>query len=199
MTGETPHREMPGSVVLEDRPASREQDRRKPELAGYVRLMDFLDEAGRPYRTIDHAPEGQTARASVLRGHALAAAAKCMVVTVVGAAGPDGSAPAAPVHAVAVIPGDRRVDLAKVASACGGGRATLAERGTAERLAGSVSGTITPFSFHPQLRLLADPALFDHEELYFNAARLDRSLAIRAEDYRALAAPRVVEISEPPR
>jgi Ala-tRNA(Pro) deacylase len=91
------------------------------------------------------------------------------------------------------------VDLDQVALACGGGRAELAERGLAEELAGSVSGTITPFSFHPELQLMADPALFDQDELYFNAARLDRSLVIRAADYRRLAAPQLAAISEQPR
>ncbi len=43
---------------------------------------------------------------------------------------------------------------------------SFASSDIAERLAGSVAGTILPFSFNPELALVV--------ELYFNAARLDR-------------------------
>ena len=63
------------------------------------------------------------------------------------------------------------------------------------QLAGSVSGTVLPISYHPQLELIADPALLAHPELFFNAARLDRSIALASEDYVRLAAPRVEAIT----
>ena len=65
----------------------------------------------------------------------------------------------------------------------------------AEELGRTVSGTITPFAFHPALEVLADPALLDQETLYFNAARLDCSVALGAEDYLRVAQPRVVAIT----
>ena len=65
----------------------------------------------------------------------------------------------------------------------------------AERLAGSVAGTVLPFAFHDELMLVADPAVLARERLYFNAARLDRSLALRISDYTALAKPRVEHIA----
>ena len=51
-----------------------------------------------------------------------------------------------------------------------------------------------PFSYDERLELIADPALLDHDELYFNAGRLDRSIALDSGDYRRLAAPRVARI-----
>ncbi|MFG2650495.1 YbaK/EbsC family protein [Streptomyces sp. NPDC048436] len=66
----------------------------------------------------------------------------------------------------------------------------------AERLAGSVSGTILPFSFDPELQLVVDPALLVHDEIFFNAARLDRSLALRTADYEAIAEPRTATIAQ---
>ena len=44
-------------------------------------------------------------------------------------------------------------------------------------------------------RWFVDPDLLVHEEFYFNAARLDRSLALSAKDYRAIAEPRVERVS----
>ena len=103
-------------------------------------------------------------------------------------------------HVLAVVPGDRRVDLAGLRRLLGGTYAAFASRDVAERLAGSVSGTILPFAWHPELELVVDPALIGQPELYFNAARLDRSVELATEDYRRIAAPRLAPISqaEPP-
>jgi len=40
-----------------------------------------------------------------------------------------------------------------------------------------------------------DPAVLRLPELYFNAARLDRSIAMATDDYARLAAPRVAAIA----
>jgi len=64
----------------------------------------------------------------------------------------------------------------------------------AERLAGSVAGTVLPFAFNSDLILFADPSITKHEELFFNAVRLDRSVALRTSDYLAMAKPRLERI-----
>ena len=58
-------------------------------------------------------------------------------------------------------------------------------------------GTILPFSFHPELALVVDPSLLENDELYFNAARLDRSMVLKTRDYVALAKPRLERIAAP--
>ena len=157
----------------------------------YARLIALLDGHGARYRALDHAPEGRTELVSALRGHPPSQAAKCMVVMVkVGKKETR--------WVLAVVPGDTRVDLQAVRALFGGTYASFAPAVTAERLAGSVSGTILPFSFHPELELVVDPAVLDLAEIYFNAARLDRSLALDTRDYRALAAPRLARIGELP-
>lgn len=65
----------------------------------------------------------------------------------------------------------------------------------AERLAGSVTGTVLPFSFNPELELVVDPSLLENEEIYFNAARLDRSLALKTSDYFEITRPRLARIA----
>ena len=48
-----------------------------------------------------------------------------------------------------------------------------------------------PFAFHPDLMLIADPRISLPAELFFNAARLDQSIALKTADYVALAKPRL--------
>ena len=157
----------------------------------YTRLIAMLDEHQVAYRLIDHAPEGRTEIVSAMRGNALAQAAKCIVLVV--KLGKKTTR-----HVLAVIPGDARLDLGAVKALLGGTYAAFASADVAERLAGSVAGTILPFTFSPELELIADPSLLESDELYFNAARLDRSLAIKSSDYVALARPRLARIVAAP-
>jgi Ala-tRNA(Pro) deacylase len=54
---------------------------------------------------------------------------------------------------------------------------------------------VLPFAFHPDLMLIADLSITQIEELFFNAGRLDRSVALRTSDYVALANPRLERIA----
>jgi Ala-tRNA(Pro) deacylase len=159
----------------------------------YRRLLAMLDAAARPYRLIDHPAEGHTGRASELRGHPLAQAAKCIVVGV-----------RVPRHrrarnVLAVVPGTAQVDLGTIRDVAGGTRAGLAARDLAERLTGCAVGSIVPFHLLPtDLELIADPWLMAEPVLYFNAARLDRSIALRTTDYLELAQPRLEPIAVVP-
>jgi Ala-tRNA(Pro) deacylase len=154
----------------------------------YDRLVSLLDGKGARYRVIEHPPEGRTEVVSGYRGNPIASAAKCIVVMVkVGKK--------VTRYFLAVVPGDTRLDLAAVKALAGGTYVAFASTDKAEALAGSVSGTILPFSFHPDLELIVDPALLAHEEIFFNAARLDRSLALNTDDYRRLADPKLHAIA----
>jgi Ala-tRNA(Pro) deacylase len=158
----------------------------EPEL--YERLLTDLDTAGARYRLIDHAPEGRTELVSALRGHDVSHAAKCLIVMVkIGKKHTR--------HVLAVVPGDARLDLQAVKALFDGTYVAFAGREKAEQLAGTVSGTVLPFSYHPELEVIADPALLAAPELFFNAARLDRSLAVATDDYLRVAAPRIAPIT----
>ncbi|MDA5283219.1 YbaK/EbsC family protein [Streptomyces sp. NPDC054904] len=152
-------------------------------------LMGQLETAQARFRVIDHAPEGRTEPASLLRGHPLEQAAKCLVVRVA-------LTRRTRRYVLAVVPGDRKVDLDGLRDMYSGTEASFAARDVAERLAGSVSGSVVPFARDPELDLVADPGLLVHDEIFFNAARLDRSVALATADYLALARPRVVAIAQ---
>ncbi|MEU9833819.1 YbaK/EbsC family protein [Streptosporangium sp. NPDC048047] len=156
----------------------------------YRRLMALLDATATPYRLIDHDSEGVTETVSALRGHPVHQAAKCIVLRVKA----DRRTTR---HVLAVVPGDRRVDLDAVRALFAARYVGFSDPATAERLAGTVPGTVLPFSFTSELELVADPDVIAQEYLYFNAARLDRSLVISGADYAELARPRVERIADP--
>jgi Ala-tRNA(Pro) deacylase len=154
----------------------------------YTHLIAFLDGQGVSYRLIDHAPEGRTEIVSPLRGNALAQAAKCIVLMVkIGKK--------VTRYVLAVVPGDARVDLQGVKALMRGTYVAFASADVAERLAGSMTGTILPFSFNQELELVVDPSLLENDEIYFNAARLDRSMVLKTSDYVAVARPRMGRIA----
>jgi Ala-tRNA(Pro) deacylase len=154
------------------------------------RLIGILNGAGARYRVIDHEPEGETVVVSLLRGHEPHAAAKCIVLMV--KIGKHETR-----HVLAVVPGDTRVDLDAVKGLLGGTYISFASRDRAEELAGSESGTVLPYTFDPRLELIADPALLGLPEIFFNVARLDRSLALNTSDWQRTAQPRLERIAQP--
>jgi Ala-tRNA(Pro) deacylase len=155
----------------------------------YTQLISLLDQHAVAYRLIDHPAEGRTEIVSSIRGNDLAQAAKCIVLMVkIGKK--------VTKYVLGVVPGDARVSLQAVKALMGGTYIAFASSEIAERLAGSVVGTILPFSFTPEMELIADPALLEHDELYFNAARLDRSIVLKTSDYVTLAKPRFERIAE---
>ena len=122
-----------------------------------------------------------------MRGNRLSQAAKCIVLMVkIGKK--------VTRYILAVIPGDSKVDLQAVKAMLQGTYVAFASADIAELLAGSVAGTILPFSFNPELELVVDPSLLENDEIYFNAARLDRSMVLKTKDYVEVARPRLRRI-----
>ena len=64
-----------------------------------------------------------------------------------------------------------------------------------ETLTDCVFGAIPPFSFHPDLLLIADPTLLSrYDELAFNAGTLERSIILNTRDYANVVNPLLVDI-----
>jgi Ala-tRNA(Pro) deacylase len=154
----------------------------------YDDLINLLETSGAQYRIIRHAAEGRTDIASALRGNSLGQAAKSIIVRV-SITKKKGK------YLLAVIPGDRCIDLVKLAQLVGGTKAFFAALNVAERLTGSVSGSIPPFAFNHELELIVDNGLLANEEIFFNVARLDCSVALRINDYLTLTRPRLEDIT----
>lgn len=154
----------------------------------YQRLIALLEEHNVDFWLIDHEPEGTTEVVSAMRGNLLEQAAKCIVLMVK-------IDRRTTRYVLAVVPGDRRVDLAAIRSLYAARYVGFCDPQTAERLAHAVPGTVLPFSFDPDLELVADPRVGAMPQLYFNAARLDRSICLAGADYLAVARPRLAPIS----
>lgn len=154
----------------------------------YTRLVALLDAHGAGYRVIEHEPEGRTDIVSAMRGNDLSDAAKCIVLMV--KLGKKTTR-----YVLAVVPGDARVDFGRIRALFSATYVSFAAADIAERLAGSVAGTILPFAFDSELELVVDPALLERSEIYFNAGRLDRSIALSTDDYVALAKPRLERLA----
>ncbi len=100
------------------------------------------------------------------------------------------------VYVLAVLPGNRKVDFKKVAQVAGMRKATLATPEEAMKQTGCAIGAIPPFSFSPDSKLAVDPALIEsHDEIAFNAGRLDRSMVLNTEDYVRIAQPLIQPLS----
>ena len=155
----------------------------------FGQLIRLLDGHGARYRLLEHPAEGRTEIVSRYRGNPLAQAAKCVVLRVKLDRKTSW-------FVLAVVPGDTRVDFDAIKQLKQATYVGFADPDTAERLGGSVSGTILPFSFDPALELIVDHGVFEHQEIFFNAALLDRSVAMRSDDYAAIAAPRRAAIAK---
>ncbi|MGV0277700.1 YbaK/prolyl-tRNA synthetase associated domain-containing protein [Klebsiella pneumoniae] len=142
----------------------------------HQRLCALLDEHRARYRVMAHEAVGQCEAVSAIRGTALGQGAKALVCKVKGNGVNQ--------HVLAILAADRQADLASLARHIGGSKASLASPAEVDALTACVFGAIPPFSFHPALRLVADPLLFERfPQIAFNAGRLDRSIILDTEDY----------------
>ena len=76
-----------------------------------------------------------------------------------------------------------------------GTKASLASPAEVDTLTDCVFGAIPPFSFHPDLLLIADPSLLSrYDELAFNAGTLERSIILNTQDYASIVQPTLVDV-----
>lgn len=152
----------------------------------FTRLTTLLDAQQARYRVMEHASAGRSEEVALLRGTQLGQGAKALVCHVKG----NGIKQ----HVLAVLPADQQADLSLLAAGIGGTRASLASPAEVSALTDCVFGAIPPFSFHPDLLLVAAPLLFQRfDELAFNAGTLERSVILNTQDYQRIAAPRLVQ------
>ena len=157
----------------------------EPEV--FERIVRLLEAGGARYRVIEHEPEGRSEHISRIRGNLPGQAAKAMVVAVKTK---DGRR-----FALAILPGNRRVDFGAIARHLGGSKASFAAPEEAKRLTGCDMGAVPPFSFTDELRLMVDPKLLEHQEIAFNAGRLDRSMFLATQSYLDIVKPMVAPVA----
>ncbi|HGL4386398.1 TPA: YbaK/prolyl-tRNA synthetase associated domain-containing protein, partial [Citrobacter koseri] len=151
-------------------------------ITAHQRLITLLSQEGATYRVLSHEAVGKCEAVSEIRGTALGQGAKALVCKVKGNGVNQ--------HVLAILSADQQADLAQLANHLGGLRASLASPAEVDALTGCVFGAIPPFSFHPNLKLVADPLLFERfNEIAFNAGVLEKSVIMNTDDYLRIAQP----------
>ncbi|HUQ21643.1 MAG TPA: YbaK/EbsC family protein [Gaiellaceae bacterium] len=79
---------------------------------------------------------------------------------------------------VVLVPGDRRVDLAKVAGAAGAGKARIARGAEVEEATGFAPGAVAPFPLAKVERVLIDQSLLAHETVWVGAGSATHMAAL---------------------
>ena len=153
----------------------------------FEKLIALLEAQHARYRVVEHPTAGKSEEVAKIRGTALGQGAKALVCKVKG----NGVKQAV----LAILPADQQADLSKVAAHLGGSKASLASPAEVETLTDCVFGAIPPFSFHPDLLLIAEPTLLSrYDELAFNAGTLERSIILNTRDYANVVNPLLVDI-----
>ncbi|WP_350304507.1 YbaK/prolyl-tRNA synthetase associated domain-containing protein [Photorhabdus viridis] len=151
----------------------------------FNRLIMLLDDSHARYRVIKHPTAGRSEEVAKIRGTQLGQGAKGLVCHIKGGGFRQ--------YVLAVLPADQQADLFVLAKQLGGARASLASPKEVSELTQCVFGAIPPFSFHPDLKLVADPLLFERfDELAFNAGSLECSVILNTKDYHRIAQPELV-------
>lgn len=151
----------------------------------HQQLIALLTAQGARFRVMEHDAVGKCEAVSEIRGTALGQGAKALVCKVKGNG--------VKKHVLAILAADLQADLSQLASHFGGSKASLASPAEVDALTACVFGAIPPFSFHPDLALVADPLLFERfDEIAFNAGLLEKSVIMDTQDYLRIARPELV-------
>lgn len=149
----------------------------------FENLVTLLETHHARFRTIEHPAEGKSDLVAKIRGTTPGQGAKAMLCR---------SKDDSNRFILAILPGDRKLDFRKVAEAAGLKKVTLAGPEQAAKETGCVIGAIPPFTNSPRIELVVDPALVEsHQEIAFNAGRLDRSMVLNSQDYVRIAQPKL--------
>lgn len=158
----------------------------------FDKLVDLFEKEQAEFRVLVHEDAGKSSLSvAKIRGTELGQGAKALVCHVKGNG--------IKLYVLAILPADKQADLAKLATALGGRRASLASPDEVMELTGCLFGAVPPISFHPQLKLIADPSLYErYSELAFNAGLRDHSIIIKTEDYKRIVHPELVNFLKDP-
>ena len=98
-------------------------------------------------------------------------------------------------HALALMPGDRELDLKRMAKACKIKRAGMASPATAERLTGYKVGGISPFGLTSPLPAVMDSRLLDYDCVLINGGQRGTMLEMSPGDIARLLEGTIADIA----
>jgi len=150
-------------------------------------LTNFFENKMIDYLVINHESGGKCEEVAKIRGTEVGQGAKALVCKIKEVMSPQ--------YLLVVIPGDRQLDFKKLASELGVKKISLATIDEVYNLTYCVPGAVPPFSFHEDMKLVADPSLFQRfDEIAFNAGSLERSIKMKSKDYLAATSPVLLDV-----
>ena len=97
---------------------------------------------------------------------------------------------------LALMPGDRKLSLKKVAAAAGGKKAVMADTATAQRLTGYMVGGISPFGTKKQIPVIMDRSMGRLDEIMINAGRRGVMVKMATNDLQRSLDAAVVDLEQ---
>lgn len=150
----------------------------------YDHLLDLLNSHAIPYKLYEHPPVYTSQEAAAIRGDVTEhQGAKAMVLEVNGKD-----------LILYILPGDQRADLNALKIFLNARRVAIAAKESVYKKTGLEVGSIPPFGSVIGLPSYVDTQLADNEEIVFNAARHDRSIKMKYQDYLNLEKPTQVTV-----
>jgi Ala-tRNA(Pro) deacylase len=150
---------------------------RGDDVSTLAKILSLLEMEDCPYALMPHAPVGETAAASKVRGHDLREAAKSLVLEAVER---DSRAKK---YYLAVVPGHKKVDLKFLKRVVNARRIQFAPEDKARDLTGCVMGAVPPFTFNEDLTVILDMTITETERIVFNAGELNLSIIMKTADF----------------
>lgn len=98
-------------------------------------------------------------------------------------------------YCLALLPGDRQLDLKQLAQVFAVKRAAMADTATAERLTGYLVGGISPFGTKQALPAVMEQRIREYAEVLINAGQRGVMLKMAPEDIMTALGCRVAEIA----
>lgn len=95
---------------------------------------------------------------------------------------------------LALVPGDRRGDPAKVARAAGAQRARIASPTEVQRATGFAPGAVAPFGLRRVETVLLDPTLLRHEVVWAGAGSSNHMVGLAPAELGRLARARTMDV-----
>lgn len=151
-----------------------------------TRAIQYLNRKGVSFEVVTYEHEEKGAEfAARATGFALERTVKTLVV---GLGGRD--------YCLALVPGNRQLDLKRLAQAFAVKRAAMADTATAERLTGYLISGISPFGTKQSLPTLMEKRVREHAEVLINAGQRGVMLKMAPEDIVKTLGCRVAEVSK---
>lgn len=98
-------------------------------------------------------------------------------------------------YAVALVPGDKRLDLRKLAASLKAKRAAMADSGTAERLTGYFVGGISPFGMKRRFKTVIHQSIMNQDAVMINGGQRGTMLKMKPADIASLLDCKILDIA----